>query len=244
MAGLGYKDFTAGAVLTAAQVDGYLMEQAVMNFAGTAARGSALSSVQAAGMVAHVGGGTLTVYDGSAWQQVHPASAGLMYIAGTAFTAGSAISVNNCFTSEYDNYRMTLTLTAVSVDLSIRMRLRAAGSDNSTTNYDSQLLYTANGFVGGQQNTGTSGNTQWGLFGTIESDQPTASHMIADIVGPNLTAYTKISGSGVLYGTDTLTYAYLLGNLFKATTSFDGFSLLTSTGTISGSVRIYGYRNS
>ena len=76
MAGLGYKDFTAGAVLTAAQVDGYLMEQAVMNFAGTAARGSALSGVVAAGMVAHVGAGTLTVYDGSAWQQVYPTSGG------------------------------------------------------------------------------------------------------------------------------------------------------------------------
>jgi hypothetical protein len=76
MAGLGYKDFTAGAVLTAAQVDGYLMEQAVMNFAGTAARGSALSGVVAAGMVAHVGAGTLTVYDGSNWQQVYPTSGG------------------------------------------------------------------------------------------------------------------------------------------------------------------------
>ena len=72
MAGLGYKDFTAGAVLTAAQVDGYLMEQAVMNFAGTAARGSALASVQAAGMVAHVGGGTVQVYNGSQWAQMYP----------------------------------------------------------------------------------------------------------------------------------------------------------------------------
>jgi hypothetical protein len=75
MAGLGYKDFTAGAVLTAAQVDGYLMEQSVMNFAGTAARGSALSGVVAAGMVAHVGAGTLTVYDGSNWQQFAPIGA-------------------------------------------------------------------------------------------------------------------------------------------------------------------------
>ena len=76
MAGLGYKDFTAGAVLTAAQVDGYLMEQSVMNFAGTAARGSALASVLSAGQMAHIGGGTVTVYDGSAWQQVYPTTGG------------------------------------------------------------------------------------------------------------------------------------------------------------------------
>jgi hypothetical protein len=42
------------------------MKQMVMNFNGTAARGSALPS-PTAGMVAHVGGGTVTVYNGTAW---------------------------------------------------------------------------------------------------------------------------------------------------------------------------------
>ena len=44
MAGLGFRTFTAGAVLTAAQVQGYLQEQAIMKFATTAARTSALAS--------------------------------------------------------------------------------------------------------------------------------------------------------------------------------------------------------
>ena len=44
MAGLGYKsNFTAGAVLTAAQVQGYLMDQAVMTFASSAARSAAIT---------------------------------------------------------------------------------------------------------------------------------------------------------------------------------------------------------
>ena len=42
MAGLGYKAFTGGAVLTAAQVQGYLQYQAVMKFATAAARDAAL----------------------------------------------------------------------------------------------------------------------------------------------------------------------------------------------------------
>jgi hypothetical protein len=66
MAGLGYKSFTAGEVLTAADLNGYLIEQSVMNFNGTAARGSALPS-PSTGMVAHVGGGTVTVYNGTSW---------------------------------------------------------------------------------------------------------------------------------------------------------------------------------
>jgi hypothetical protein len=66
MAGLGYKAFAAGEVLTAADLNGYLIEQSVMNFNGTAARGSALPS-PSTGMVAHVGGGTVTVYNGTSW---------------------------------------------------------------------------------------------------------------------------------------------------------------------------------
>jgi hypothetical protein len=40
-----------------------------MNFNGTAARGSALP-FPTAGMVAHVGGGTVTVYTGTAWRNL------------------------------------------------------------------------------------------------------------------------------------------------------------------------------
>ena len=44
MAGLGRRTFNAGNVLTAAQVQGFLQDQAIMVFAGTAARGSVITS--------------------------------------------------------------------------------------------------------------------------------------------------------------------------------------------------------
>jgi hypothetical protein len=66
MAGAGFRSFTAGEVLQASVVNTFLMEQMVMNFSGTAARASALPS-PSAGMIAHIGGGTVTVYNGSAW---------------------------------------------------------------------------------------------------------------------------------------------------------------------------------
>jgi len=53
MAGLGYRTFTAGAVLTAAQVQGYLQDQVVMDFASNAARTSALAS-PSQGMVSYL----------------------------------------------------------------------------------------------------------------------------------------------------------------------------------------------
>jgi hypothetical protein len=66
MAGLGRKTFSSGEVLTAANVQGYLMDQAVMVFDGTASRGSAIPT-PSAGMVAYSTATQLQVYDGSAW---------------------------------------------------------------------------------------------------------------------------------------------------------------------------------
>ena len=71
MAGAGYKLFVTGDVLTAAQVNTYLQQQAVMVFANSAARSTALSGVVSQGMVTFLTGtNSLEYYDGSAWQTV------------------------------------------------------------------------------------------------------------------------------------------------------------------------------
>jgi hypothetical protein len=86
MAGLGYKDFTVGQVLTSAEVDGYLMQQTVMKFADSAARTTALSAVLAEGMISYLADtNAVEKYDGSAW---------VALVAGdiSAVTAGTGLS--------------------------------------------------------------------------------------------------------------------------------------------------------
>jgi hypothetical protein len=66
-AGLGYKEFTTGDVLTAADANGYLASQVVMVFAGAAARTSAITSPQE-GMISYLKDTNSTeYYSGSAW---------------------------------------------------------------------------------------------------------------------------------------------------------------------------------
>lgn len=69
MAGAGFKDFTAGEVLTATDVDTYLMQQTIMVFAGTAARATAIGTAVAEGMFTYLADtNALEYYDGSSWQ--------------------------------------------------------------------------------------------------------------------------------------------------------------------------------
>ena len=71
MAGAGYKLFNTGDVLTAAQVNTYLQEQAVMRFANSTARTTALSGVLAEGMVSYLDDvNQVQVYNGTSWVAV------------------------------------------------------------------------------------------------------------------------------------------------------------------------------
>ena len=89
MAGLGYKDFTVGQVLTSAEVDGYLMQQTIMVFASSAARTTALSGVLAEGMFSYLTDTNATqYYDGSAWVDISNPGDITAVTAGTGLTGG------------------------------------------------------------------------------------------------------------------------------------------------------------
>lgn len=65
-AGLGFKDFTTGEVLTAADVDGYLM-QGIWVFASAAARDAAVTAPQEGNFAYLKDTNVTTYYTGSAW---------------------------------------------------------------------------------------------------------------------------------------------------------------------------------
>jgi hypothetical protein len=68
-AGLGFKDFTTGEVLTAADVDGYLM-QGIWVFASAAARDAAVTSPQEGNACYLKDTNQVLTYSGSAWVAV------------------------------------------------------------------------------------------------------------------------------------------------------------------------------
>ena len=88
MAGLGRKVWGAGDVLAAADVNGYLMDQAVMVFADAAARTAAIAA-PTEGMVTYLSDtNALEYYDGSAFVGVSNPGDITAVTAGTALTGG------------------------------------------------------------------------------------------------------------------------------------------------------------
>lgn len=88
MSGLGRKVFTAGEVLSASDVNGYLMDQSIMVFADEAARTSAIGT-PTEGMFTYTSDdNSFEYWDGSAWQSVSSPGDITAVTAGTALTGG------------------------------------------------------------------------------------------------------------------------------------------------------------
>jgi hypothetical protein len=228
------KVFTAGEVLAAADVNSFLMDQTVMSFAGTAARGSAIPS-PTLGMYTHLEDAPARTqfWNGSAW--VTPM--GLTLINDTTFSSSTLVRVNSVFSAAYDNYLIKLDYkTSATGGAVVNMRyLTAVDTPTATSLYDrvgltSELGSLAN-YAGNNETdvlVGVSGNVN-GASSTLEVHRPFLSARTVSF------GSSMRNDGAVLYSTN---YTY------RADTSFNGFQLTPNTGNITGTVKTYGYRNS
>ena len=160
--------------------------------------------------------------------------AGMDLIATQTFSAASTVSFNNVFSSTYDNYRIVVSTGASADGSNLSIRLRLSGTD-STVNYAYQRTS-----VEGTTFTGSRASSQGS--GYIDDLRTSARNTLSiDIFDPSLTNSTTMSalnndpqGGGSLK----------IFNVFHTvSTAYDGFTMFPSSGTITGTIRVYGYRN-
>jgi hypothetical protein len=235
MPGLGKKTFTAGDVLIAGDVNNYLMDQTVMNFATTAARSSAIP-VPSTGMVSYVGDtgsesptstiAQIEAYTGAAWQTPY----GMTLLANSSINATSFI-LDNIFSSTYDTYRFSLELTTSTN--AVAMQLRSGGT-TTTTNYNVALMYGTS-YSSGLTTAVNSTSSFHMAQGLPAGDY---QHSIGDIANP-FTA-TNTAFHGILPSNLPI---FVIGRQ-NSNTQFTGLSLNSGGALMIGRLRIYGYRNS
>ena len=159
---------------------------------------------------------------------------GMSMLATSTFSAQTTISVSNIFTSSWDNYKILINITSASADNTLLLRLRSNTTDNATTSYNRQEL-TANSTT---VTAGQGGSQTAFLAGKYNTAGGSSE---VTLYNPLATQYTWSTAIGVS-PTSTVTMANSAG-FFTATTSFNGFSLVTGGGNITGTVRVYGLRS-
>jgi hypothetical protein len=177
------------------------------------------------------------VWNGSAWDS--PAGQpflvpGLTLLADSTFTAQTSVSINDVFSSEFDNYKVVITTDLTTGTQSFLLRYRVAGADNSTANYTYQILDASATAVTGSRIVGA---TSHGI-GTIAAGSPSAVDIT--IYNPNRVERTLYQSEAM----GSLSNAYIRkdSGTFTATTQFTGFTLFVASSTITGRVQVYGLR--
>jgi hypothetical protein len=221
-------DFTAGEVLAAADLND------TFNSKIPYAYGTATPSTTVDGFVWFDENSTPPApkfWDGAAFQLVSPPS-GLVHIATESFSAVSSVSLNGVFTSTYENYAILGNITP-SGSVRVDMKLRVSGSDAST-NYQNQLVQ-ANATLSGTRTTAQTEARLGSADGTLTSFD-------IKVFGPQIAAVTQISSEAIRSNSDVTLDYYL--NRHTTASAYDGFTIFPSSGTFTGTVRIYGYQNS
>jgi hypothetical protein len=153
------------------------------------------------------------------------------------FTGVSSVSLNNVFSSAYRNYRMTLSVPVSTALTSISIRFRTGTTDNAANSYFQYwTMKRVSGAV--QDNTGGP-STSYALI----SKSQTFSYGVwsGDIMSPNINNQATTANGIGMSADGTGSYNVINTVLFDPNTSFDGITIISTSGTMTGAVSIYGY---
>jgi hypothetical protein len=277
-AGLGFKTFTTGEVLTAGDVNGYLM-QGINVFTNATARDAAITSPEEGQFAFLKDTNVTTYYTGSAWANVDTtgmtnpmtttgdviysssgstparlgigtagqvlqvnsgatapewgaaASGSLTKITSATFTAvaNTSTTFDDVFTSTYRNYLIEMSPLTASSQLDVYFQIRKAGPTTQATAYFGNTL--TNATVSAQTNV----NQITLMTLTTESSAVTMHlHRAGTPVSWTYTGYQRPSSNSIT--------GAAMNDLVGANLA-TGFILTAASGTISGTVAVYGLEN-
>jgi hypothetical protein len=158
---------------------------------------------------------------------------GLVLLNTTSFSAVTSASLpTGTFTTAYDNYHLSIKFTP-STGMTVTMRFRTSGTDNTSSTYK----YIMKNFSSASADETYIART--GTSTELARDTGTLQYSYDGILrNPMLALQTHMNLTGSLQ----------VGNFnlnatgFDNTTLFDSLTLLASTGNITGSITVYGYR--
>jgi hypothetical protein len=164
-----------------------------------------------------------------------PAGA-LTHINTTSFSAVASQSINDVFSATYKNYKILVNCTGTG-GVALSLRYRVGGADNSTANYNWCQV--------------AMGSSSTAITGTVGSSQTSASIGFAYGTGngQEINVFNPFEATATLQETfqssltGGLQVTRLVGAGLNLSTSFDGFTIFPASGTITGTIRVYGVQD-
>ena len=164
---------------------------------------------------------------GTAPEWAAAATGALALTKAQSFTTSATINVNDCFSTTYKNYLILVNNTATSGNFDLNFRLRVSGADETAANYNHFGI-----FMDGSSTTsvGASSADKWEIGNSIGIGF--YQLWIHTPFESAVTGFEALNGSTSRYR--------IKGGNYNASTSFTGFSLLTSANNMTGTLRVYG----
>ena len=156
-----------------------------------------------------------------------PAASGLTLINTTSFSAVASQLVDGVFSSTYDNYLIILNCTS-SARTNMIFYLRASGSD-TTTAYERQSITGNSTTIGGNRASDSE-------FAVLNSTG--LNSMDLTLFSPNLAQRTTALTRSLRDDSGIVLFNFSVQQ--TASTQFTGIKFLTGSGTMTGSLSIYG----
>lgn len=244
---MGFKTFNVSDVLTASDVNTYLMKQAVITCTSSTRPASPVEGMT----IYQTDTDNTWVYDGATWmpntglQPIKPTSVvGGTATANAVTASGSSttLSLNGVFSSAYDIYRILIdSYQPATATRTVFMRMRSAGTDASGADYYYAIngAFTTGTGVSDYASAGQTGMTT-GLYNSGNTTALGAASI--DLFNP----YKAERTYGLIHQTGYDSNFFFRTGVIEhnLTTAYDGFTLyLSSTGNITTlRVRVYGYR--
>jgi hypothetical protein len=230
-AGLGFKTFTTGEVLSAANVNGYLM-QGMLVFASAAARDAAITSPQEGQFAYLKDTDTTTYYTGATWTNLVGGVAGGLTLLSTTALTGSSVTVSS-ISQSYKNlfiYIKDVTSPAVGA---VTLRLNGITTSSYT---DHRIFYAAAG-VQADFTTGTSlflnnSNSNTAASGKFAALMTIPRYTDTSLIDVDIRSSGRDATAGILV-------SYNLGR-FEAAAAISSVTINHASSFTTGTMYIYG----
>jgi len=156
------------------------------------------------------------------------------------FSGATSVSLNDVFSSTFTNYSILLTITGTSAATAdMFMRLRVSNSDASGNNYS--VYFTGINSGSSANNFVANGVSNW-TFTAQHSSLTTGYNAVrVELYGPNDTSATEFTAQSLGLSSGGQFFSFAGAGLHDVATAYTGLTLLKSTGTMTGSISVYGY---